>query len=115
METNKLNPSIFIPTYNKCAIKEDLSVISDPTEMTNEIADSFAKNSNYSNYNPKFLNFKKENNNQEQNLNLDDKSAINSPITINELKPTLKQCKNTSPDPDKILNVFLQKQLNMEV
>ena len=104
---NKIQGSSTSPKIN-ALVKEDETIISDPIDMANEIADSFAKNSSDSNYNSKFLEHKMENDNTEQTIDHNNYSRINTPIKLKEIKSTLKQCKNTSPGPDKIPNIFLK-------
>ena len=95
-------------------LKEDSTLITDPIEMANEVAYSFAKNASDTKYNLKFREFKNRYSIQGMNSNLEDNSPINHCIT-SEIKATLQQCKNTSSGPDKIANILLKNLTNNSV
>lgn len=89
-------------------LDENNVIISNPIDIANALASTYQKNSSDTNYDTDFLKYKYENNNLNTNITDNNSSPLNSLITFSELKKTLKECKNTSPGPDKIPNNLLK-------
>lgn len=89
------------------------SITSDPIEIANLLAEAFAQNSSDENFDKKFLTYK---NNIEQQMTHhvhtpppEEIVYINTKIEEAELLSTLKSCKNSSPGPDGIPNIFIKE------
>lgn len=88
--------------------KNNGSFTSNPVEISNLLAKTFATNSSSENYDPKFLDNK---NYQEtySNFNITENSnPINDDITLHELIQVITQSKNSSPGPDNIPNIIIK-------
>lgn len=86
-------------------------VISDPKEISNEFARSFAKNSSHDNYERDFIQFAERFGTSIDDilkLNTHSNPVINSNINEDDVTRMLKKCNNSSPGPDGIYYVFLK-------
>lgn len=79
------------------------SVVTDPQDITNTLADTFESNFSSKNYSQEFNEYKTEIEKEPLNVNLDDNNPLNKPITQAELTAVIKELKNnSSPGPDGI-------------
>lgn len=83
-------------------LEKDGNTVSDPLEIADCLAESFAKNSSSENYTEKFQSFK--NKAEKCKLNFQTKYLLeyNKKLTFKELRTAIKKSKNTSPGPDQI-------------
>ena len=93
-------------------LNENNTIIDDPPHIANIMAHNFAANSSNNNYSPEFRNYK----NKIESANIitttsndNNDLSFNKELTISELKHALSNCKNKSPGPDNIPNVFLKQ------
>ncbi|XP_076392697.1 uncharacterized protein LOC143265297 [Megachile rotundata] len=85
------------------------SIISDPQEIANTLASSFAKNSSSENYSDDFRQLKEiQEGKTTAEITNSHGSYLNTPISISELKEVLKTIKNSSPGPDNIPNKLIK-------
>ena len=84
---------------------ENLTEMSD---ISNELAFTFAANSHDNNFHPDYKNIKSNTQEDNHNINEMNWTLFNKEITIKEIETTLKQCKNSSPGLDKIPNTLLK-------
>lgn len=96
-------------SHRQPCLESQGSIITEPREIAELLADHYEQVSSSNNYRPEFLRTKfrreLENINFESNENFD----YNDPITIHELTGVLNQCSDTSPGQDQITYLMLQK------
>lgn len=96
-------------TYIQSLTTSQNKITSNPTEIANTLAETYAKNSNDSNSDDAFLNYKNNTESMPENqIFTDTDQPFNTPFNIHELRTALHRCKNSSPGPDNIPNIFLK-------
>ena len=83
-------------------LEKDGNTISDPNEIADCLAESFARNSSSENYSDEFQTYKNKTEKQKLNFKTKSLTEYNKKITIKELMLAIKKSKNTSPGPDQI-------------
>ncbi|XP_044582995.1 uncharacterized protein LOC123264014 [Cotesia glomerata] len=79
-----------------------------PKETANMLADSFALNSSSSNYEDKFLDFKKREETNSLFDTQDNSLLFNKELSMHELTRELAKLRNSSPGPDGIPNILIK-------
>ena len=89
--------------------------ITNPKEIADLLANTFAANSSDNNHNEEFKKIKNNYTTQDSNVNEDCSSSLNSEILEEEVRATLAKCKNSSPGPDNVHNIFLKNLPNRAI
>lgn len=88
--------------------KEDGNFTANPKETADMLATSFAANSSSSNYEKKFLDFKKSEETNSLFDTKDNSQSINNELSMHELTRELAKLRNSSPGPDGIPNILIK-------
>ena len=89
-------------------LEKEGETISDPKDIANCLAKSFAKNSSNGNYIPKFQSYQKNIERNAIKFKTKNHHQYNKKLTLKELRLSIKKSKNTSPGPDQIHYQFLK-------
>ena len=83
-------------------------VVTSKADITDVLADTFAKKSSSSNYSTSFQKFKDTKEKTKLNFKSNDNEQYNKDFTLKELKKALKKCHDTAVGCDDILYQFLK-------
>ena len=85
------------------------NIIDDPVDIANTVASHFSEVSSSANYDPRFLDHKRDAELQPLDFAIEDvNSSYNSEFTMDELLLALKSCKGSSPGPSNITYGMIQ-------
>ncbi|KAK2574845.1 hypothetical protein KPH14_012927, partial [Odynerus spinipes] len=90
----------------------DNTIITNPKEIADLLAQSFVKTSSDRNFDPNFLITKQKIEQRPMDCthieSTSETQKLNTEIQMHELVSTLNHCKNTSPGPDEIPNILIK-------